>query len=95
MRLVVLESLSPYLSMHIKNVQTEAVRVLCINLKAKWSWTPRLTQSQTLQFRFGLDLHLGIRISLVLQHPIDVPHVLHNPPLHLLRACSLTRTKEE
>jgi hypothetical protein len=66
---------------------------MCINLKARWSWTPRLTRSQTLQSRFGLDIHLGMHISLDLQHPPDVPHVLHDP-LHLVGAHGLTGAKK-
>jgi hypothetical protein len=68
---------------------------MCINLKARWSWTLRLTQSQTLQFRIRLDLHLGVRISLSLQHPLDVPHVLQDPVLHFVGARSLVRAKED
>jgi hypothetical protein len=32
-----MERLSPYHSMHIKNVQ---IHVICINLNTSWSWTP-------------------------------------------------------
>jgi hypothetical protein len=52
-----------------------------INLKASWSWTPSWTQSQTPGLQIGLDLHLIVRDSLALQHPLDVPHILHDPLL--------------
>jgi hypothetical protein len=71
------------------------VCILCVNLKVRWSWTSRVTQSQTLQSRFGLDLHVGVHISLALQHSLDVPHVLHDPLLHLAGSHGLTGAKEE
>jgi hypothetical protein len=37
--------------------------VLYINLKPWWSWTPSWTQSQTLEFWIGWDLHLDWCIS--------------------------------
>jgi hypothetical protein len=42
----------------------------------------------------GLDLHLDVRISLALQHPLNVPRVLHDPLIHLVGARGLTRAKE-
>jgi hypothetical protein len=53
-----------------------------INLKAWGSWTPSWTQSQTPGLRIGMDLHLVVRVSLALQHPFDVPHVLYDPLIH-------------
>jgi hypothetical protein len=47
------------------------------NFKSRWSWTLSGTQSQTPGLRIGLDLHLVERVSLALQHPLDVPDVLH------------------
>jgi hypothetical protein len=40
-----------------------------------------LDSIQTLQFRIGLDLHLVVHVTLALQHPLDVLHVLHDPLL--------------
>jgi hypothetical protein len=65
------------------------MHILCINLKPKWSWTPNLTQSQTLQSRIGFDPHLSVHTSFALQHSLDAPHVLHDPLL------DLTGAKEE
>jgi hypothetical protein len=42
----------------------EIVHVMCTKLKTRWSWTSSWTQNQSLQFWIGLDLHLGICISL-------------------------------
>jgi hypothetical protein len=52
--------------------KSDFVCVLDINLKPRWSWTPSLTHSQTLEFQIGLDIHLDVCISLPLQHPLDV-----------------------
>jgi hypothetical protein len=50
-----------------------------IIFKVRWSWTPSWTRSQTPGLRIGLDLHLVVRVFLALQHPLDIPHVLHDP----------------
>jgi hypothetical protein len=95
MRLVALEILSPYLSMHMRNIEIRGCTHLVRQFEVKMVLDPRLTQSHTLQFQFGLDLHLGVHIYLALQHPLDVPDVLHDPLFHLVGACGLTRAKEE
>jgi hypothetical protein len=95
MRLVALERLSPYLSMHMKNVQIRGRTHHVHQFEGKVVLDPRFTRSNTLQFRFGLYLHLGVQISLALQHPLDVPHALHDSLLHLVGARGLMRAKEE
>jgi hypothetical protein len=64
-----------------RSPKSEVGHILYVNLKARWSWTPSWTQSQTPRLRIGLDLHLVVRVSLAFQHPLDVPHVLHDPLL--------------
>jgi hypothetical protein len=54
---------------------------MCVNLKVRWYWIPNLTRSETLEFRIRLDIHLGVRVSLALQHPLDISHVLYDPLL--------------
>jgi hypothetical protein len=48
-----------------------------INLKPRW--TSSWTRSQTLGLLIGLDLHLVVRVFVVLQNSLDVPHVIHDP----------------
>jgi hypothetical protein len=36
-----------------------------------------------------------VHISLALQHPLDVPHALHDPLLYLIGAHGLMGAKEE
>jgi hypothetical protein len=74
MRLVELKRLSPYLSRHMKNVQ----------IRGRTRPVPQF--QVRLQFPIGLDLRLGVRIFLALQHPLDAPHLLCDPLLHLAGA---------
>jgi hypothetical protein len=46
--------------------KSEVIRVMYINLKARWSWTLSWTQSQTPGFRIGLDFHHVMHVSLAL-----------------------------
>jgi hypothetical protein len=56
--------------------KSDVVWMLYLNLKPRWSCTPSWTRSQTLEFQIGLDLHLDVRISLPLHHPLDVSFIL-------------------
>jgi hypothetical protein len=50
--------------------------MLGVNFNVRWSWTPSWTQSQTLKFRIGLDLHLVVHIFWALQHVFGFMYVL-------------------
>jgi hypothetical protein len=62
-----------------RSPKSEVGHVLPVNLEARWSWTLSWTWSQTPSFWIGLNIQFVVHVSLALQHPLDVPHVLHDP----------------
>jgi hypothetical protein len=90
-----LKSLSPYLFMHMKNVQIGCCTCLVRQFEGKVILDPEIDSKldSAIPNWIGSPL-LGVHL-LALQHPLDVLHVLHDPLLHLTGARGLIGAKEE
>jgi hypothetical protein len=69
-----LESLSPYISMHM----------LITQIRGQTRPVSQFEGKVVLDSKFDLksDIHHVVCVSLALQHPLDVPHVHHDPLLN-------------